>query len=85
MSKTKILIVDDDMAASRLLGLGLEKTGVFEVKVENCATHAFGQARAFHPIVRHRAQPSRRRREGCRAGAPKGEGGPVSTASARQA
>jgi CheY-like chemotaxis protein len=51
MSKTKILIVDDDMAASRLLGLGLEKTGMFEVKVENCATHAFAQAREFHPHV----------------------------------
>jgi CheY-like chemotaxis protein len=51
MSKAKILIVDDDMAASRLLGLGLEKTGVFEVKVENTATHAFTRAREFHPDV----------------------------------
>ena len=51
MSKAKILIVDDDMAASRLLGLGLEKTGVFEVKVENTATHAFNRAREFHPDV----------------------------------
>jgi CheY-like chemotaxis protein len=51
MSKTKILIVDDDMAASRLLGLGLEKTGEFEVKVENTATHAFSRAREFHPDV----------------------------------
>ena len=49
MSKTKILIVDDDMAPSRLLGLGLEKTGAFEVKVENSATQAFGRAREFHP------------------------------------
>ena len=51
MSKTKILIVDDDMAASRLLGLGLEATGSFEVKVENCAPHAFGRAREFRPDV----------------------------------
>src|ERR1035437_6521068 len=51
MSKTKVLIVDDDMAASRLLGMGLEKTGVFEVKVENSATHAFGRAREFRPDV----------------------------------
>jgi CheY-like chemotaxis protein len=51
MSKTKVLIVDDDMAASRLLGLGLEKTGAFEVKVENSATQAFGRAREFRPNV----------------------------------
>ena len=51
MSKTKVLIVDDDMAASRLLGMGLEKTGAFEVKVENSATQAFGRAREFRPNV----------------------------------
>ena len=51
MSKTKVLIVDDDMAASRLLGLGLEKTGAFEVKVENSATQAFGRVREFRPNV----------------------------------
>lgn len=51
MSKTKILIVDDDMAASRLLGLGLENTGVYQVKVENSATQAFARAREFRPDV----------------------------------
>lgn len=51
MSKPKILIVDDDMAASRLLGLGLEKTGGFTVKVENSATQAFARAREFRPDV----------------------------------
>ncbi len=51
MSKPKILIVDDDMAASRLLGLGLEKTGGFVVKVENSATQAFSRAREFRPDV----------------------------------
>jgi len=51
MSKTKVLIVDDDMAGSRLLGLGLEKTGLFQVKIENTATQAFGQAREFRPDV----------------------------------
>ena len=51
MSKAKVLIVDDDMASSRLLGLGLEKTGVFQVKVENRATQAFGRAREFRPDV----------------------------------
>ena len=51
MSKTKILIVDDDMAASRLLGLGLENTGAYQVKVENSATQAFARAREFRPDV----------------------------------
>ena len=51
MSKTKVLIVDDDMAASRLLAMGLEKTGAFEVKVENSATQAFGRVREFRPNV----------------------------------
>jgi CheY-like chemotaxis protein len=51
MSNTKVLIVDDDMAASRLLGLGLEKTGAFQVKVENSATQAFGRALEFRPDV----------------------------------
>lgn len=51
MSKTKVLIVDDDMAASRLLALGLEKTGAFETKVENVATRALTTAREFRPGV----------------------------------
>ena len=51
MSKTKVLIVDDDIAASRLLGLGLEKTGAFQVRVENTATQALNRAREFGPDV----------------------------------
>ena len=51
MTKTKVLIVDDDMAASRLLALGLEKTGAFNVQVENQATRALGCAREFRPDV----------------------------------
>ena len=51
MAKTKILIVDDDMAASRLLALGLEKTGSYQVKVENVATRALAVAREFRPSV----------------------------------
>ena len=49
MIKTKILVVDDDVAASRLLALGLEKTGAFEVVVENVATRALASARQFGP------------------------------------
>ena len=40
MSKTKVMVVDDDIAASRLLAVGLEKTGSFQVVVENVATRA---------------------------------------------
>jgi len=51
MTKTKVLIVDDDMAASRLLAVGLEKTGAFNVTVENQATQALESAREFKPDV----------------------------------
>ncbi|HUJ08390.1 MAG TPA: response regulator [Verrucomicrobiae bacterium] len=51
MSKSKVFIVDDDVTASRLLAVGLEKTGLFEVKVENVATRALGSARQFRPDV----------------------------------
>ncbi len=51
MSKTKVLIVDDDIAASRLLAMGLEKTGSFQVIVENVATRAASTAREFRPGV----------------------------------
>jgi DNA-binding response OmpR family regulator len=51
MAKTKVLIVDDDVATSRLLALGLERMGTFEVKVENVATRALVVAREFRPNV----------------------------------
>jgi len=51
MSKAKVLIVDDDVTSSRLLGSGLERTGMFEVKVENVATRALGSARQFKPDI----------------------------------
>ncbi len=49
MSKTKVFIVDDDVTASRLLAVGLERTGTFEVRVENVATRALSSARQFRP------------------------------------
>ena len=49
MSKTKVLIVDDDIATSRLLAVGLEKTGSFSVVVENVATRAASTAHEFRP------------------------------------
>jgi DNA-binding response OmpR family regulator len=51
MTKAKVFIVDDDVTASRLLAVGLEKTGLFEIKVENIATRALSTARQFRPDV----------------------------------
>ena len=51
MRKVKVLVVDDDIAASRLLAVGLEKTGSFQVAVENMATRAASTAREFKPAV----------------------------------
>jgi two-component system, OmpR family, response regulator MtrA len=49
MSKPRILIVDDDVALSRLVGLKLEKTSRYEVRVENRSHAALATAREFHP------------------------------------
>ena len=51
MIKTKVFIADDDMIASRVLSLRLEKTGAFEVKVENIPTKAVTSARQFNPDI----------------------------------
>jgi DNA-binding response OmpR family regulator len=49
MAKPKILIVDDDIASSRLLAMGLEKTGSFSARVENDALRAPSTAREYRP------------------------------------
>lgn len=49
MSKPRILIVDDDFACSRLVGLMLEKTGRYEVRVESLPHEAQKVAREFLP------------------------------------
>ena len=51
MSKTRILIVDDDFACSRLVGLMLEKTGRYEVCVELLPHEALKAAREFEPDI----------------------------------
>jgi DNA-binding response OmpR family regulator len=48
MSKSKILIVDDDAKISSLLGLILRKSG-FEVREENRSFAALATAREFYP------------------------------------
>jgi CheY-like chemotaxis protein len=49
MSKPRILIVDDDISISRLVGLLLEKTGRYDVRVENQAQNASKSAQEFQP------------------------------------
>lgn len=49
MDKTRILVVDDDIGLSRLVGLALEKTRLYEVKVENRSRQALACAREFRP------------------------------------
>jgi CheY-like chemotaxis protein len=49
MEKRRVLIVDDEPSFTRMVRLNLEKTGLYEVKEENQATHAVTAAEAFRP------------------------------------
>jgi CheY-like chemotaxis protein len=49
MRKTRILYVDDEVGAARLLGRNLEATGRYEVRVENWPEDAVKVARDFKP------------------------------------
>ena len=49
MEKKRILIIDDEASFTRMVRLNLEKTGDFEVREENRATHALAAAREFKP------------------------------------
>ncbi len=49
MDKKRILVVDDDIRATRMLKVGLEKTGVFEVREVNQGAEALAAAREFQP------------------------------------
>lgn len=51
MSKTRVLIVDDDPNLSRLAGMILENTGQFEVMIINQATRAVAAALQFRPAI----------------------------------
>ena len=51
MSKTRILIVDDDPNLSRLSGIILESSGAYEVLTEQDSTRALAVARQFKPHV----------------------------------
>jgi len=45
----KVLLIDDEEGFTRLLKMNLEKTGRFEVAVENQSQRALATARTFHP------------------------------------
>ncbi len=51
MDQKKVLIVDDDPNCSRLVQTMLEKTGCFEVMVENRSRSAVATARTFRPDI----------------------------------
>ena len=48
---TRVLIIDDDMAAARLLELALERNGPYQVRAVNQPTRACEIARAFQPHI----------------------------------
>jgi CheY-like chemotaxis protein len=47
--KKRILIIDDEVSFARMVKMNLEKTGNFEVRVENRAAAAVPAAREFRP------------------------------------
>jgi CheY-like chemotaxis protein len=49
MDKKRILIVDDELAAARLLKANLEDTGRYEARVEKWPEDAVAAAREFRP------------------------------------
>jgi DNA-binding response OmpR family regulator len=51
MSKTRVLIVDDDRNLTRLAGMILEGAGTYEVMIVNQSTRALKAALQFQPHV----------------------------------
>lgn len=49
MKKARILYVDDEIGAARLLKLNLEATGRYEVNIQNWPEDALATAREFKP------------------------------------
>ena len=49
MSKTRILVIDDEPGVTRNIKLNLEATGEYEVRTDNHGTHAVAAARNFRP------------------------------------
>lgn len=51
MTKTKVIFIDDDEAVLRWIKLALEKTGKYEVAVQQSAEGAAQAVRAFKPQI----------------------------------
>jgi CheY-like chemotaxis protein len=49
MNKKRILVVDDDVTTLRLLKIGLESTGFYQVREESRGAWAFKAALEFNP------------------------------------
>ena len=49
MEKRKILLVDDDVNLTELLKITLEKTGKYEVRVQNSGSRGLESAKLFKP------------------------------------
>jgi CheY-like chemotaxis protein len=49
MTKKRILVVDDEVALTRMVKLNLERTGNYEVRTENHGPNAIGAALEFKP------------------------------------
>jgi CheY-like chemotaxis protein len=49
MSKKRILVVDDEVALTRMVKLNLERTGNYEVRTENQGPNAIPAALEFKP------------------------------------
>ena len=47
----KVMVVDDEEGFTKLLKMNLEKTGLYEVRIENQSTKALEVAREFQPDV----------------------------------
>jgi CheY-like chemotaxis protein len=47
--KKRILVVDDEVALTRMVKLNLEQTGDYEVRIENQGSMAIPAAREFNP------------------------------------
>lgn len=47
----KVLLVDDEAGFTNLLKMNLERTGEYEVRIENNSTLAISAARAFQPDI----------------------------------
>lgn len=49
--KIKALLIDDEAGFTQLLKMNLEKSGRFEVEIQNDSTQALATARSFRPDI----------------------------------